>query len=138
MQRVRAKQTRLLVATSADTTSKGFDGFDSCAPDVTVIARGGKLPKAEAKWVDFVVKVKPGPRGDGEIEIFANGLWIASVSGRIGHESPELGQTQYFKFGPYRDGGQKDNWRVYYDNFARGPECSDIAGPEICDQLNRR
>ncbi len=138
MQRVRARQTRLLVATSADTTAKGFDGFDSCASDVTVVARGGRLPKAEARWVDFVIKVKPGPRGGGEIEIFADGAWIASVSGRIGHEGPELGQTQYFKFGPYRDGGQQDRWRVFYDGFRRGPECSDVAGAGLCDQLKPR
>jgi hypothetical protein len=135
MQRVRARQTRLLVATSAEVRSEGFDGFDSCAPDVRVIDRGGKLPKAEAKWIDFVFKVKPGPRGDGEIEIFANGGWIASVAGRIGHEGPELGLTQYFKFGPYRDGGQNDRWRVFYDNFARGPRCEDVAGPDICRLL---
>jgi hypothetical protein len=110
-------------------------GFDNCAPDVTLVHRGGKLPKAEAKWIDFVIKVKPGPRGDGEIEIVANGQWIASVRGRIGHEGPELGLTQYFKFGPYRDGGQTDRWRVFYDDFARGPRCSDVANPDICRML---
>jgi hypothetical protein len=137
-QRRSARQTRLLVATSADAASKGFEDFNDCAPDVRVIARGGRLPKPDSGWIDFVIKVKPGPRGDGEIEIFGNGAWIASVAGRIGHEGPELGRTQYFKFGPYRDGGQKDHWRVFYDNFARGPECSDIAGPAICRQLAGR
>jgi peptidoglycan/xylan/chitin deacetylase (PgdA/CDA1 family) len=135
MQRKRAKQTRLLIATSADGQAKGLEGFDSCAPDVLLTRRGGKLPKADSRWIDFVFKVKPGPRGDGEIEIFANGQWIASAAGRIGHEGPELGQTQYFKFGPYRDGGQKDRWRVFYDNFARGPNCEDVANPAICRLL---
>ncbi len=135
MQRVRAKQTRLLIATSADGSAKGLEGFDSCAPDVQVTQRGGKLPKVDARWIDFVFKVKPGPRGDGEIEIIANGAWIASCTGRIGHEGPELGQNLYFKFGPYRDGGQKDHWRVFYDNFARGPNCEDVASPDICRLL---
>jgi hypothetical protein len=75
--------------------------------------------------------VKPGPGGDGEVEVFANDAWIASAAGRIGHESPELGPLQYFKFGPYRDGGRTDRWRVFYDDFARGPECGDVAGPSI-------
>jgi Polysaccharide lyase len=135
MQRVRARQTRLLVATSADGKYEGLEGFDSCAPEVHVIHRGGRLPKAESRWIDFVFKVKPGPRGDGEIEVFADRQWIASVRGRIGHEGPELGLTQYFKFGPYRDSGQKDRWRVFYDNFARGPNCEDVAGHDLCRLL---
>jgi hypothetical protein len=138
MQRIRARQTRLLVATSAETSRNGFEGFDDEASDVQVIARGGKMPKAEPRWIDFVFKVKAGPNGDGAIEIFADGAWIASVSGRIGHQGPELGLLQYFKFGPYRDGGQRDHWRVFYENFARGPRCSDVAGPEVCEHLKGR
>jgi hypothetical protein len=134
MQRVRARQTRLLVATSAE-SEEASAAFDHIAPDVQVTARGGKLPKAQARWIDFVFKVKAGPRGDGEIEIFADGAWIASVRGRIGHEGPELGPLQYFKFGPYRDGGRTDIWRVFFSRFARGPRCSDVAGPELCKQI---
>jgi hypothetical protein len=135
MQRARAGQTRLLVAASADDPAEAFPDYDSVAPDVRVIHRGGRLPKAEPRWIDFVVKAKPGPRGDGEIEIFCDGGWIASVAGRIGHEGPDLGPTQYFKFGPYRDSGRSDGWRVLYDDFARGPKCEDVAGQEICRKL---
>jgi hypothetical protein len=94
------------------------------------------MPKAEARWIDFVFKVKPGPRGDGAIEVFADGRWIVSAKGRIGHDGPGLGPTQYFKFGPYRDGGMTDVWRVFYDSFRRGPTCADVAGPDVCGQLN--
>jgi peptidoglycan/xylan/chitin deacetylase (PgdA/CDA1 family) len=134
MQRVRAGQTRVLVATSAE-IEENFAGFDQITPDVEIIARGGKLPKATSRWIDFVFKVKAGPQGDGEIEIFADGAWIASVRGRIGHEGPELGPLQYFKFGPYRDGGRSDIWRVFFSHFARGPHCSDVAVPVLCRKI---
>jgi hypothetical protein len=137
MQRARAKQTRLLIAASADADPAVFREYGACAPDIHVTDRGGKLPRLESRWMDFVFKVKPGPRGDGEIEVFADGRWIVSVKGRIGHEGPGLGPTQYFKFGPYRDGGRTDTWRVFYDDFRRGPACADVAGPEVCGQLGR-
>jgi hypothetical protein len=135
MQRAAAKQTRVLVAASVEAKPDSFGGYDTCASDIAIIRRGGKLPKAESRWIDFVVKVKPGPLGSGEIEIFADGAWIVSVKGRIGHEGPGLGPNQYFKFGPYREGGQKDSWQVFYDDFRRGPGCEDVAGPSVCDQL---
>jgi Polysaccharide lyase len=137
MQRADVRQTRLLVATSVDAKADSFGGYDTCAADISITKRGGRLPKAESRWIDFVIKVKPAPLGDGEIEIFANGAWIVSVRGRIGHEGPGLGPNQYFKFGPYRDGGQTDNWQVFYDDFRRGPHCEDVAGPSVCDQLKK-
>ncbi len=135
MQRADVKQTRLLVAASADAAPSGFGGYNTCATDISITPRGGRLPKAESSWIDFVIKVRPGPAGDGEIEIFADGAWIVSVKGRIGHQGPGLGPNQYFKFGPYRDGGQNDNWQVFYDDFRRGPACEDVAGPSVCGQL---
>jgi hypothetical protein len=138
MQRAQAKQTRMVVAMSAGALPGNFAGFDSCAPGVTVIARGGQLPKAESRWIDFVIKVKPGPDGDGEIELFADDAWIVTVRGRIGHQGPGLGANQYFKFGPYRDGGLKTNWQVFYDDFRRGPRCEDVAGPAVCDQVRAK
>jgi Polysaccharide lyase len=134
LQRRQARQTRLLVAVSTQARRDGFAGYNGCAPDVKVVPRGGDLPKADSRWIDFVFKVRPGPGGNGEIEIFANAAWIATVKGRIGHEGPELRDNQYFKFGPYRDGGQKDNWRVFYDDFRRGPTCLDVAAPSVCGQ----
>jgi hypothetical protein len=135
MQRAQANQTRFLVATSTGANPSSFGDYNTCAPDLQVTARGGVLPKAEPRWIDFVFKVKPGPRGGGEIEVFANQAWIVSIKGNIGHEAPGLGLNQYFKFGPYRDGGQKDNWQVFYDDFRRGPACEDVASPIVCDQL---
>jgi Polysaccharide lyase len=135
MQRADVRQTRLLITTSIDAKPDSFTGYDTCASDISITRRGGTLPSLASRWIDFVVKVKPGPAGEGEIEIFADQAWIVSVKGRIGHQGPGLGPNQYFKFGPYRDGGQKDNWQVFYDDFRRGPACEDVAGPPVCDQL---
>jgi hypothetical protein len=134
MQRRRAGQTRLLVATSSESLEPYARDFGLSSPDVRVTPRGGALPKPGTDWVEFVVMTKPGPGGNGAIELFANGAWIASATGRIGHESHELGRTQYFKFGPYRESGRSDRWSVRYADFARGPRCEDVAGPEICRQ----
>jgi hypothetical protein len=134
-QREPVRQTRLLIAVQPEAQPPSFAGYDGCASGVTITRRGGMLPKAEPQWIDFVFMVKPGAKGDGAIEVFANGAWVVSVKGRIGHEGPGLGPTQYFKFGPYRDGGQSDEWRVYYDDFRRGPLCRDVAGPEVCGQI---
>lgn len=134
-QRDQDKQTRILVAVSDNAMPGHFGGFSSCTLDVKIIRRNGMLPKAQGGWIDFVFKIRPGPRGDGEIEAFANGAWVASVRGNIGHQGVGLGENQYFKFGPYRDGGQKDTWKVFYDNFRRGPTCADVAEPAVCKQL---
>ncbi len=127
-----AGQTRLLVATSSVSLERLAGDFGQSAPDVRITPRGGTLPRPSTDWVDFVVMTKPGPAGDGAIELFANGAWIASAAGRIGHETHELGRTQYFKFGPYRESGRSDHWTVRYADFARGPRCEDVAGPEVC------
>ena len=137
MQRLRARQTRLLVATSAVDMARYAADFDQSAPDVRLVHRGGRLPSPSTRWIDFVIKAKPGPSGDGEVELFTNGDWIASVRGRIGHESHELGRTQYFKFGPYRESGRSDDWTVRYADFARGPRCENVAGPEVCRRSDR-
>ncbi len=132
VQRTRARQTRFLIATSAEDLEPLSRDFSHSAADIQVTMRGGRLPEPTTDWVDFVIMTKPGPEGDGAIEIFANGEWIVSARGKIGHESHELGRTQYFKFGPYRDSGRSDEWTVRYADFARGPRCEDVAGPEVC------
>jgi hypothetical protein len=134
-QRVKVQQTRLLVAVADRDRHELSPIFDACAEGAQVIPRGGQFPQTAAGWIDFVFKVKPGPKGDGDIEILANGAWIASVRGRIGHEGPDLGPNQYFKFGPYRDGGLKESWRVVYDAFRRGPACEDVAEPSLCRRV---
>lgn len=128
------QQFRSLVVIEPGGAGAVDSGFIGCTPDIRVTPRGASLPRADSGWIDFVFLVKPGPEGDGRIEIAANGDWIATVEGKIGHEGPQLGRRQYFKFGPYRagDGGI---WRIDYDDFRRGPACTDVASAELCAKL---
>lgn len=127
-------QFRALVAIEPGGRAAPALGFAGCTPDLKVTPRGGVLPALASGWIDFAFLVKPGPSGDGRIEILANGDWIATVTGKIGHEGPGLGPNMYFKFGPYR-AGDDDIWRIYYDVFRRGPNCTDVAPAEVCSKL---
>ena len=125
------RQTRALVAVQEATALADYDGFPQCAPHVQVTSRGAGFPSPSSGWIDFVFSVQPGPRGDGHIEIAANGRWVATVTGRIGHAGEGLGAAQYFKFGPYR-AGHDGSWTLYFDAFRRGPGCEDVAPAELC------
>ena len=128
-------QTRILAAMEGGVRGRlARAKFPDCAPAVKVTPRGGAMAQASAGWNDFVFSVKPGPGGDGAVEIIANGQWVASVSGPIGHAGPGLGEKQYFKFGPYR-AGHAGSWSVLYDDFRRGPSCADVAPAEVCARV---
>ncbi len=93
---------------------------------------GNPLPRPDSGWIDFVIYSHPGPSGDGHVEIFANGKWIVTVKGDIGHADAGLGPNQYFKFGPYRAAGE-GIWTMYYDSFRRSPLCTDVlTDPAAC------
>jgi hypothetical protein len=124
-------QTRALVAAEASFTSADAAIFDACTADITVIDRGHALPAATSGWIDFVVYTQPGPEGNGRIELFANGKWIVTVKGHIGHDDSGLGGDQYFKFGPYRAAGT-GTWSVCYDDFRRSPRCADVMDETLC------
>ncbi|MBL0373638.1 polysaccharide lyase [Rhizobium sp. KVB221] len=120
-------QMRALVATDSNWTPEDGSRFNSCSDKITVIDRGNPLPTPDSGWIDFAVMTKPGPGGDGHIEIFANGKWIKTIKGHIGHSDPGLGKNQYFKFGPYRAAGA-GAWSMYYDDFRRSPNCEAVLG----------
>lgn len=125
------KQTRALVAIQEGSAIADYAGsFKACAPAIKV-TRHGDLPSASARWVEFVFRSRPGPGGDGHIDVLANGKPVVTVRGRIGHEGKGLGEKQYFKFGPYRS-ASANNWTVHYDYFARGPRCQDVAAATSC------
>lgn len=127
-------QIRTLVAAAPGEHLPAEIGFPGCTPDIRVTLREGPLPALESGWIDFVFQVKPGPAGDGRIDVVANGRWIATVEGHIGHDGDGLGDNMYFKFGPYR-AGQDGVWKLWYDNFGRGPHCTDVAAGELCTRL---
>ncbi|AWK89798.1 polysaccharide lyase [Azospirillum thermophilum] len=125
--RPETNQMRALVVRPKDWASADAERFTGCTDKITVIDRGNELPDVAGGWIHFAVLSKPGPDGTGHIEIFANGRWIVTVKGMIGHADAGLGGNQYFKFGPYRDGAP-DVWTLYYDDFVRSPTCEDVLG----------
>lgn len=126
-----AKQTRALVAMESNTTPSNYPAyFDSCAPGISV-TRHADLPPAQRGWIDFVFRSNPGPKGNGHVEIIADGIAIATVKGHIGHVGPGLDKNQYFKFGPYRAPHPQD-WSVSFDDFRRGPRCVDVIRSGQC------
>jgi hypothetical protein len=125
--RPETNQMRSLIAYDSQWGTGDGDEFKDCTDKVTVLDHGNFLPTPDSGWIDFAVYSKPGPDGSGHIEIFANGKWIVTVKGFIGHNDPGLGKNQYFKFGPYRAAGS-DEWALYYDDFRRSPDCIDVLG----------
>jgi hypothetical protein len=124
-------QMRALVATSADWRPEDGALYHACTDKIIVTDRGNRIPAPDSGWIDFTVYSKPGPDGAGHIELFANGKWIVTVKGFIGHSDKGLGKNQYFKFGPYR-AAHAGEWTLYYDDFRRSPRCRDVLKGPIC------
>jgi hypothetical protein len=129
--RPETNQMRALVATDANWIPDDGSLFDACTDAITVTDHGNKLPAPDTGWIDFAIFTKPGPDGSGHIELFANGKPVVTVKGHIGHADPGLGKNQYFKFGPYRAAHTTD-WTLYYDDFRRSPNCSDVLQNSLC------
>jgi hypothetical protein len=127
-------QTRFIVAEEDGVSVSGPSEDVSCSTAVTVVKRAGQWPKATSGWNDFVFGVKTGARGGGRIEAFANGEWVVSVHGQIGHAGEGLGDHQYFKFGPYR-AANDGVWTIAYSHFRRGKSCLDVASAALCDLM---
>ena len=124
-------QVRALIAAQPGWLPQDGGLFASCTAAIRVEAHGAALPAPESGWIDFAVHARPGPAGDGRIEIIANGAHVATASGSIGHAGPGLGPSQYFKFGPYR-AGTAGAWSLYFAHFRRGARCADVTAPEHC------
>lgn len=123
-------QMRALVAASPGWSPADGDEYAACTDQIKVVTHSD-LPSPSSGWIDFAVLSKPGPTGDGRIEVFANGKPVVTVTGMIGHNDKGLGKNQYFKFGPYRD-GRSDDWTLYYDDFRRSPNCADVLKDSAC------
>lgn len=125
--RPRKNQMRALVATDAAWTDADARLFAGSSTALTLEHHGNPLPRPDSGWISFAIFVKPGPQGDGHIEIIANGRPVVTVKGPIGHADKGLGDRQYFKFGPYR-AAHSGEWTLYYDHFRRSPERGDVVG----------
>jgi hypothetical protein len=124
--RPRKNQMRALIATDAAWTEADARLFSGSSTALSLEHHGNPLPGPSSGWIEFAIFVKPGPDGDGHIEIIANGKPVVTVKGPIGHADKGLGDRQYFKFGPYR-AGHSGVWTLYYDHFRRSPERADLA-----------
>lgn len=125
-------QMRAVVATQSSwDPAKDGELYDSCTDAISVTDHGTPLPAPESGWIDFVVYSLPGADGSGHLELYANGKPVITVKGHVGHNDKGLGKNQYFKFGPYR-AAHDDDWAVYYDDFRRSPNCSDVLVGSPC------
>lgn len=131
--RPETRQMRVLVAAAPDWTPEVTSDFDHCT-DAVVTEGPAILPVAEGAWHDYVFYTRPGPTGDGLIHIAVDGAPVVRIHGHIGHGDQGLGKNQYFKFGPYRDAGEGD-WTMYYDSFARAPDCAAVLSDAVCAAL---
>jgi len=125
--RPQKNQMRALVITDPNWVPSDGDLYGGYTDKIVVTRHGNPLPSPETGWIDFVVFSKPGPDGNGRIEIYANSKPLVTVTGMIGHNDPGLGKNQYFKFGPYRS-AHMHNWTVYYDDFRRSPHRAEVLG----------
>ena len=101
----------------------------SAPPSTLNIERFGYLPDpsgndGKGTWVDLIFHIKSGKNG--VVEIWANGTLAAKATGWIGYWSvDQVGDLQYFKFGPYRDPAGYDSV-IYLDNLARGSSKNEV------------
>lgn len=77
------------------------------------------LPDPRANWVDLMIRVKGGLKGDGIIEIFANNQFVVRATGKIGVDAP-VGSRQYLRLGHRRDVTETDAV-LWIDDYRRGP-----------------
>ena len=131
--RPETRQMRILVAADKSWTPEITPEYTHCT-DAVSLAGPGLLPDATPDWHDYAFYTRPGPEGGGRIVIAVDGAVVREVEGRIGHADHGLGENQYFKFGPYRDAGEGE-WRLFYDNFLRAPDCAALLPATVCDGL---
>ena len=93
------------------------------------------LPDPRKGWVDMTYRVRGGrldnehpPIQEGQIDIWANGVLVATVRGNISytraHDPGNIGQ--YFKIGIYRD-FIPTKMSLYFDEFHQGSSREDVA-----------
>jgi hypothetical protein len=82
------------------------------------------LPDPRLGWVDMVYRVKGGLAGDGVVEIWANGRFIARASGTIG-VFDAVDPTQYFRFGHNR-APMPGTSTIHIDRFRRGASKAEV------------
>lgn len=82
------------------------------------------LPDPRRGWVDMVYRIKGGLKGDGVVEVYANGRFIARAMGTIGIANAQ-GSLQYFRFGHNR-APMPGTATIYLDRFRRGASQAEV------------
>ncbi len=82
------------------------------------------LPDPYENWVDMMVRVKGGLRGDGVVEVYANGQFVASATGTIGIPGAESNR-QYLRLGHNRD-RIPGSATLMIDNYRRGATRAEV------------
>lgn len=77
------------------------------------------LPDPRSGWVDLMFRIKGGLKGDGLIEVFANGKFVVRATGKVGVDAP-VGSRQYLRLGHRRDKASSGAVMLI-DDFRRGP-----------------
>ena len=132
--RPETEQTRILAAVNEGWNPDVAPEYTARTAEIRITPRGAPLPRPSADWIEFAVFTRPGPSGDGRIELFANGGWVMSAEGRIGQGETRLGPRQYFKFGPYRAAAPGD-WSLDYADYRRSPRAADVLGRDVLGRL---
>lgn len=96
----------------------GTSGGNTCSTDITIEhGTNPVLPDATKNWVHMRYRIRGGRNGTGLVKIYANGRFIARVTGSIGYDEA-VGPNQYFKFGIYRN-PEPGTSIARFDNFRR-------------------
>jgi len=98
-----------------------YDGKD----DVKLVyGENPVLPDPRKHWVDMVYHIKGGLNGDGLVEVYADGRFIARATGTIGLKNAS-GPNQYFRFGHHR-APMPGTATIYIDDFRRGTSRAEV------------
>jgi len=98
-----------------------YDGKD----DITLAyGKNPILPNPSKGWVDMMFHIKGGLNGDGILEVYANGRFIARATGTIGVKEFE-GLSQYFRFGHNR-AAMPGTSTLYIDRYRRGATRAEV------------
>lgn len=81
-------------------------------------------------WNKIVIGVRPGPGGNGEVQIWFNGAlvkqWVGKLGFPAGFLSKPFVETYYNCFGVYR-APQNVVTKLYFDNYKWGTSYADVA-----------
>lgn len=133
---IESGNTRVLLATAAretggflDALAKGIGGgfefvgerktYEGSSDLQIEYGDAQVLPDPAADWVSMLYRIRGGLNGDGIVEVYANGKFVARATGTVG--VPDMaGPTQYFKIGHNRH-LMPGTATLFIDDFRRAP-----------------